>query len=332
MRKLSAEDIKKLKERDELIFNGLENKKVFPYPSALFDALRPYDVGGFPASIMLFVNEMCNGKCYDRAMLMQLAFDNCQVVHADIESLRITAGEELAEHAFVETTDFGGGKTWVVDTSIGLIYEKEYFYEIEKPKVNRVFTKKQCMANPEVKDIIVSNFEEDKYALPMWLPSVEAAIKKSMQVIEELEMFKKAIGYDVIRAEIDADLELMRTNPAKLDEKFGIVRDKYGNEVSRNGVPNPYYVSREEWDEEAAFLKCIEGNEKELQKYYAQKLKECAERAKKEDLKTDILAKKRLKEILKNPTANFYESHKSGLKSEKTATRNSSAEKDRDRG
>ena len=33
---------------------GAKHNKVFPYPTGLFDALRPFCVGGFPASIMLF--------------------------------------------------------------------------------------------------------------------------------------------------------------------------------------------------------------------------------------------------------------------------------------
>lgn len=99
------------KKHAKMIHKGLLAKKVFPYPQELFDRLRPFCVGGFPASIMLFVNETCNGHCYDRAKLMQLALENCQVVHADINSLRFKANGHSPQHAFVETTDFGGNKT-----------------------------------------------------------------------------------------------------------------------------------------------------------------------------------------------------------------------------
>ena len=76
------------RERKDKIVYGMKKGLVHTYPDELFDALRPYCVAGFPASIMLFNNIQCNGHCYDRAMTMQLAFDNCKVVYADIESLR----------------------------------------------------------------------------------------------------------------------------------------------------------------------------------------------------------------------------------------------------
>lgn len=165
--------------KNKLLYYGLKNKLIFPYPDALFDRLRPYNVGGIPASIMLHIIELCNGFCYDRSLLMQLALENCQVVHADVESLRLLEGEELAEHSFIETTDFGQGKTWVIDTSVGLIYDKDFYYEIEKPKINKVFTKEQCMQNLEIISILASDFNMDKFSLPLTIPIIESSIKQS---------------------------------------------------------------------------------------------------------------------------------------------------------
>ena len=159
----------------KMLIKGMKANKVFSYPKELFDRLRPFCIGGFPASIMLFINEMCNGKCYDRAMLMQLAFKDATVVHADINSLRCQKDCISPEHAFVETKAFGGNRTWVIDTSIGLIYEKNFYYKIENPKINKVFTKEQCMQNPDIVDILASNFENDKYALPLYLSTIESA-------------------------------------------------------------------------------------------------------------------------------------------------------------
>ena len=60
---------------------------------------------------------------------MTLALNNCRVVHANIDSLCAIGPENMAEHAFVETNEFGGGKEWVIDTSIGLIFDKSYYYK-----------------------------------------------------------------------------------------------------------------------------------------------------------------------------------------------------------
>ncbi len=319
MEELTKKQRRKLKKRDEMLVYGLKHKLIFPYPDILFDYLRPYCVGGFPCSIMLFINELCNGHCYDRAELMSLAFDDCQIIHANIESLRITDGKKLSEHAFVETSEFGSGKTWVVDTSIGLIFDKKYYYKLEKPKINRIIKKEEIMKSYSIKQILASNFNEDKYSLPITLPLIENAIERSNhigtkmykdKVIEELKIFKQAIGYNEIVAEIDADLKIMRKDPDALDEKFQIKRDKYGREISRRGKPNPYYISPAEIDAQEKYLESIK-NDKEKVKEFCEELHERTRTQMKIEEKEILdVAQETLEKIKKNPTMNFYERDK----------------------
>lgn len=304
------------KRQKKMLLYGIKHKLVFTYPDVLFDRLRPYQVGGFPASILLFIIEMCNGKCYDRSLLMQLAFEDCQIVHADIESLRVTYDKGSPEHSFVVTRQFGGNKEWVVDTSIGLIYDKDYYYKFEKPKVNRIFSKKECMDFIQTKDIIAGDFNQDKYALPLYLPFIEKCVKNSVwlgtimyreKILFELELFKKAINYDGIVREINEDMKLMKTDPAKLDEKFKIVRDKYGREISRNGVMNPYYVSFEESERREKYFDSIKDDEKKVKEYWDEIVKRSISDMELEEEKVSRIAEKRLEKILNNPTANFYD-------------------------
>lgn len=313
---LNEKQLKKLKKMDRALIWGLKHKKVFPYPDALFDRLRPYSWGGLPVSITLFVNELCNGFCYDRANMMQLAFKDCKVVHADIETLRITTGgDEYAEHAFVITPEFGGNREWVVDTSAGLIYDKDFYFKLEKPKINLTLSKEECMSFRDTKELIVNNFEEEKYILPLTLPLIENAIRSSVwlgtvgyreKTLDEIEKFKQAIGYDEIAKEIEEDMALMRTDPQKLDEKFGIVRDRYGREISRNGKPNPYYISPEESDALQTRLDLIGDNEEQLAGFWSEQFAKSVERWEKEDAELSELTKIRLEQITQNPTANFY--------------------------
>lgn len=304
------------RKHNKMLINGIKKKLIFTYPDALFDRLRPYQIGGVPASIILFIIEMCNGKCYDRSLVMQLAFSDCKIVHADIETLRVTCGEEYAEHSFVVTKAFGGDKEWVIDTSMGLIYDKDYYFKFEKPKINKLFTKEECMDFMETKEIIAGDFENDKYALPLYLPFIEHCIKNSNwlgtiiyreKLLSELEIFKKSVNYDAIKAEIDEDIKLMKTDPKKLDEKFKIVRDKWGREISRNGIANPYYISKEDADIKEKELLSIEDNEDKLREYINKMVQDSVERRKVEDEKTSLIAQKRLEAILINPTANFYD-------------------------
>lgn len=312
---MEEREIEELEQKHkEWLIKGLKENKVFAFPDVLFDYLRPYSFGGLPVSILLLITEMNNGHCYDRAMLMQLAFDKCRMVYADIESLRIRYGEESAEHAYIETDEFGGGKTWVVDTSTGLIYEKEYFDEFEKPKVNRVFTKEECMQSKYIQDILASDFEKDKWSLVLTLPMIESAIKHSNnmgtivykeKLLEEIAKLKEVINFDAMQKEVKEDMQLMRTNPSALDKKFKIVRDKYGREISREGVKNPYYQKTNKKD-----LKSILDDKKELELnslVYEKMLKRNIKIHIKENLKTQKRASKQLKIIAQNPTQNVYE-------------------------
>ena len=312
---MEEREIEELEQKHrEWLIKGLKENKVFAFPDVLFDYLRPYSFGGLPVSILLLITEMNNGHCYDRAMLMQLAFDKCRMVYANTESLRIRYGEEGAEHAYIETDEFGGGKTWVVDTSTGLIYEKEYFNEFEKPKVNRVFTKEECMQSKYIQDILASDFEKDKWSLVLTLPMIESAIKHSNnmgtivykeKLLEEIAKLKEVINFDAMQKEVKEDMQLMRTNPSALDKKFKIVRDKYGREISRDGVKNPYYQKTNKKD-----LKSLLDDKKELELnslVYEKMLKRNIKIHIKENQKTQKRASKQLKIIAQNPTQNVYE-------------------------
>lgn len=104
-----------------------------------------------------------------------------------------------------------------------------------------------------------------------------------------------------------ADIELSRTNPKALDEKYGIVRDEFGNVISRKGIPNPYYKTREQTLKDNEYYESIKDNPDELSRYYANLSKESEKRWQAEYDETSKIATKRLEEILKKPTKNFYE-------------------------
>lgn len=314
---LNKEQQKKINALHKKLIWGSKHKKVFTYPNGLIDRLRPYHVAGLPTSILLLVTELCNGFCYDRSVLMSLAFSDAKVVHGNIETLRITTGgEEYAEHSFVVTKQFGGNHEWVVDTSIGLIYDKDFYYNLEKVVENEIISKETLMKSPMIQEILASDFEQEKYALPLYLPLIEAAVSSSNWlgtssyrdiITSEFQKFKEAVNYDAIKAEIDEDMRMMYRDPAKLDEKFQIVRDKYGREISRGGVPNPYYVSPETVDAREAKLTSIGDNEEELKKFYSEIFNESLEIMNEEARKVAELAEIRFAEIMKNPTANFYD-------------------------
>ncbi|MBQ3048176.1 MAG: hypothetical protein IJD48_04100 [Clostridia bacterium] len=92
-------------------------------------------------------------------------------------------------------------------------------------------------------------------------------------------------------------------------EKINILRDKQGFEISRNGIPNPYYKSIEQIQKEEDYYNSIKDNPERLADYFAQINKAVNEQISQEKAEISAIAKTRLDEIAKNPTANFYENH-----------------------
>jgi len=225
-----------IKRHDRLFKQGVSKGDIIPYPDAIFENLRPYNFGGIPASILLFIPDLCNGNCNDMSLLMTLAFKDCQLISADTDYLRITAGKEHAGHSYVETKDFGKD-TWVADTSTGLLFKKKAYDKLEKPKVKGIRSKKECMESILTQETLASDFGENRYALPMILPNIESIVanaKNTVTVIyrdklqHEIAEFKKAINYDQIIKEIKAD---MRMSPKDQEKKFKTKRDNFTSNI-----------------------------------------------------------------------------------------------------
>ena len=306
----------------ERFVEKLRAGEVWIFPESVFDALRPYHFGGLPLSIMLFMPEMCNGNAYDRSAFMTLAFEECNQIYLDIETLRIrTRGDKSkgrAGHAVVEAYGY------IFDNSLGLMYTKDAYWYIEKPRVTKTHTKQECLDYLETQEILSGDFNNDKWSLIPTLPSLEKAIENSKYpstdcnknfLLNEIKKLKEAIGFDEMLAEQENDMKLLRTNPGALEEKFQIVRDKHGREMSRGGVPNPYYKefdpSKVE-ERNAQFAEDMKDPKKKMAFWRKSASKRLAETR-----ITKRKAKAFMKKVLKNRTANVYEEILSSKQSEK---------------
>lgn len=210
------------KKYDILFSYGLATGRIHPYEDELIENLRHVYYGGLPASVVLLCRKMCNGKCYDRALLITLGFgdDDFQLVDADIDgiSLRPRYVDEakrrhdphIGNHCFAERTK-KDGTVWVYDTTAGLVFEKKLYYMMENPKITKVNSKQATLDYCEHQDIKNTNIDNDKYALPMILPIYEKIAERENGIYaealrHEIELFKQTINYEGICQEIDADM------------------------------------------------------------------------------------------------------------------------------
>lgn len=222
-----AEEIKwKLHQKRyaELFHYGVKHDLIGAYDKKLIENLRHIYCGGLPASILLLHGKLSNGHCYDRGTLVTLGFDDddFQVVDADIGSLRLNpqyideyrAGNgsgNFANHCFAERT-LKDGTTWVYDTSIGLIFEKNLYYQLENPQITAVNDKEATHKLLYYAFQQDSNIEKDKYALPLILPNIESCLVPTQpfyleQLKQEIEILKQEVDYDSICKEMHDDMK-----------------------------------------------------------------------------------------------------------------------------
>ena len=132
-----------------LLKYGFTNGLIKFYDNELIRSLSEIYCGGLSASVILLHKGLSNGHCSDRSRLITLGFSgDFKVVVADIDGILLRpeyiedfkngkVDEDYGEHYFVERIE--NEKTWVYDTSVGLVFEKELYYKMQNPKIKKVF-------------------------------------------------------------------------------------------------------------------------------------------------------------------------------------------------
>lgn len=206
---------------------GIKYGLVGTYSDELITRLRDVFYGGIPASILLLANHYCSGYCYDRALLMAVALEDMeyQVVDADVDGIRYNpnvmkevkylnengevVNEHYANHSYLEV--FDNGRTLVIDTTAGLIFDKRLYDFLEHPVVTKINDKQATMDFIDYRDIRKATVETDKYAAPLLIPAFEASIDKATfykeRLRKEIKLHKERIHYDEICKEISDDMK-----------------------------------------------------------------------------------------------------------------------------
>ena len=213
------------KKKKILTLFGLKNGHVLPYGDELIKKLRNVYYGGVPASIILLSNAMSNGFCYDRALLMSQAFldsnDDVNLIYASIDGIRLNpkyAGSDMedlmyADHCIVEriTQD---GKSYIYDTSSGFIYEKWFYWLIERPKVRKV-NNKEKISEFINNDLGLISYENDRYVARIILSFIEDTYGKPTEMYSQ-------IGIELLQREIKNYKEKLNDDDMVLKDNTNI--------------------------------------------------------------------------------------------------------------
>lgn len=218
MEKTIEEKWKEYQDRFEKLFiEGFKKGLILPYDEKLIDSLREIYYGGLPLSIILLSRQVCNGNCYDMALLMTLGFENddYRLVDADVNSITLRpdyskkygSTPHYGNHCFVERTD-ENGICWVYDTSSGFIIERNLYYQMENPVITKINDRDDIHEFRECLGIDGKLKDEDMGLIPFILLNIEESDNSfgfdySDILQREIEMFKEFIDYDDMQAKLD---------------------------------------------------------------------------------------------------------------------------------
>lgn len=241
----------------------LKQQRCAPFPEELFYKLKDLNLNGMPMGFTLMASELCNGKCYERSTELSFAFDDCTQYYADIHSLKknsITKSAEAKQNLFSDEHAFLENNGMVYDTSNGLVFDKDLYWRIEKPNVHLTYTKSQCTERLRLLGIFSQQPEDYKLLLLLAVQCYKKILKDPQYLStkvnqkflqSEFTKFLKEVDYDGNMRAINEDITCTQKDPAAIDEKYGIVRDRLnGAVISRNGVPNPNYRPLSTWQAE----------------------------------------------------------------------------------
>ena len=211
------------KKKNLLLKWGLINGLITPYDDELIQNLRKIYYGSIPASIILLSNSLCNGFCYDRALLLSRVFldsdDDVNLIYADVDSIKLNPlykNEKNYDHCIVEriTKD---NLHLIYDTSTGLVYDKYIYWLLERPKVRKINNKQSIKDFVELENY--SDINDDKYGAILILPMIDKICGRHDELYsteeynlleKEIKHYKEFIKYDELKRRIQRQYYVCR--------------------------------------------------------------------------------------------------------------------------
>lgn len=208
--------------RDELLLKGLENGSITPYSEEDITKCRQKTYGGLPISIIILSDGLCNGFCYDRALVLASALlesDDIRLLYGDTDTFRLNPlyadNPASWRHCILERTCKDGRKL-IYDTAYGLIFDKEIYWEIERPQICHVRTKQEIAEYLEEENRIhPENAKEDKWLNLATIALLERTFDNTDEIYaqeglkmlqREISFYKESIHYDELSRQVASDI------------------------------------------------------------------------------------------------------------------------------
>lgn len=176
-----------------------------PFDQELLTKLREIYFSCISGVLYLYCEPTSFETIANKMLILSHAFDNedYELVHGPTDSTRdihffLYKAPHLDFNSWIEIKK--GNRTWVYDTFSMLKIDKEVFYKLENPTIERRIKSEQIKAHPSrIEDDF--NHISDEWLLVSYIPRYEEECKNNPHkniIKPEIARFKERVGYDDI--------------------------------------------------------------------------------------------------------------------------------------
>lgn len=212
-------NLEKDKEKLEMYRDGISSGKIMNFDQTTLTRLRKLYYGFYSGLIYMYYESTNFNNIGNKVELLTYAMEDkeYQIVHGDIDSTRnipfsMYGVEHLDFNTWLEVKE--GQKVWVYDFFSMLKIEKNVYYKLENPKVNKVIPKSVIMSHPgRERDDYCTYHNGFDFMLIDIIPNIE----KKM----ETHPFKEILSPEIIRFKKEINFEDMVLEfSTKMKKKF----------------------------------------------------------------------------------------------------------------
>lgn len=202
----------------EVLDKALDENKILPYEQELLTTLRTINFQGLPISIIILSNPLCRRECYTMSMNLTRGMDYFKLVHGNVNYF--DKNNDCPNHSWVERDGF------VYDTTDGLRWDKDLYYELFEPEVCEVYDE-NTVKDYEYYQNFLSTCEENFTVQKMAL---------MIQYIELLEQENPCVNSNLLFEEIKIWRESNNITNKYSDETMKQYKKMIEEAAKKNGI------------------------------------------------------------------------------------------------
>lgn len=200
-------NLKKNKDKLEIYMNAIKEGKITNFDPTTITKLRRLYYGLFSGLLFMYMDPNDFSKIGDKLELLTHVFEDKEysIVHGEIDSIREINFEEydvddLKSNSWIEVIE--GHKTWVYDIFSMMKFEKDVYYKLENPKVDRIIPKDVIINHPgRDREDYQNYYDGFNEMLCLYFDRIEKDIDSHpfKEILRpEITRFKEEINYEEI--------------------------------------------------------------------------------------------------------------------------------------